>query len=38
MIVAAADLTVSTIKADLCVIGTGPGGSMVAMVAAEAGL
>ncbi|GDX78969.1 oxidoreductase [Deltaproteobacteria bacterium] len=38
MIISAADLTVSTIKADLCVIGTGPGGSMVAMVAAEAGL
>ncbi len=38
MIVVAADLTSATIKADLCVIGTGPGGSMVAMVAAEAGL
>lgn len=38
MIVAAPDLRVDTIRADLCVIGTGPGGSMVAMQAAEAGL
>ncbi len=38
MIVAAPDLLVDTIRADLCVIGTGPGGAMVAMLAAEAGL
>ena len=38
MIVNAPDLSVATIRADLCVIGTGPGGAMVATMAAEAGL
>ncbi len=38
MIVNAPDLSVSTIRADLCVIGTGPGGATVAAMAAEAGL
>ena len=38
MIVSAADLTVTTIQADLCVVGSGPGGAMAAAIAAEAGL
>lgn len=38
MIVSATDLTVTTITADLCVVGSGPGGAMAAAIAAEAGL
>lgn len=38
MIVNATDLGTAPLRADLCVIGTGPGGAMVAAIAAEAGL